>query len=149
MVAWLVKLLDSWCTGYLACARCSARGLFSSIGPNSIPDSCNDSLQLSTTKRCPNCSGTGKVWWYFFPSANGPLSPNCFKANMPIYFSRHYLSTLFKHTLSVWHNFWGLLGIFLFICLNLIAILQVMCPSCLCTGMAMTSEHDPRIDPFD
>lgn len=72
-------------SGYLACARCSARGLFSSIGPNSIPDSCNDSLQLSTTKRCPNCSGTGKV----------------------------------------------------------------MCPSCLCTGMAMTSEHDPRIDPFD
>ena len=28
-------------------------------------------------------------------------------------------------------------------------ILQVMCPTCLCTGMAMASEHDPRIDPFD
>lgn len=27
--------------------------------------------------------------------------------------------------------------------------LQVMCPTCLCTGMAMASEHDPRIDPFD
>uniref|UniRef100_A0A453NY04 Uncharacterized protein n=1 Tax=Aegilops tauschii subsp. strangulata TaxID=200361 RepID=A0A453NY04_AEGTS len=26
---------------------------------------------------------------------------------------------------------------------------QVMCPTCLCTGMAMASEHDPRIDPFD
>ncbi|KAF2311657.1 hypothetical protein GH714_025670 [Hevea brasiliensis] len=25
----------------------------------------------------------------------------------------------------------------------------VMCPTCLCTGMAMASEHDPRIDPFD
>ncbi|KAG9145380.1 hypothetical protein Leryth_008311 [Lithospermum erythrorhizon] len=24
-----------------------------------------------------------------------------------------------------------------------------MCPTCLCTGMAMASEHDPRIDPFD
>ncbi|KAG6504596.1 hypothetical protein ZIOFF_036930 [Zingiber officinale] len=48
-------------SGYLACARCSARGLFSSIGTNSISDVRNDSLQLSTTKRCPNCSGTGKV----------------------------------------------------------------------------------------
>ncbi|KAL9667060.1 hypothetical protein QQ045_001406 [Rhodiola kirilowii] len=26
---------------------------------------------------------------------------------------------------------------------------KVMCPTCLCTGMAMASEHDPRIDPFD
>ncbi|KAF7147153.1 hypothetical protein RHSIM_Rhsim03G0158100 [Rhododendron simsii] len=24
-----------------------------------------------------------------------------------------------------------------------------MCPTCLCTGMATASEHDPRIDPFD
>ncbi|OEL12798.1 hypothetical protein BAE44_0026182 [Dichanthelium oligosanthes] len=28
-------------------------------------------------------------------------------------------------------------------------VFQVMCPTCLCTGMAMASEHDPRIDPFD
>jgi len=26
---------------------------------------------------------------------------------------------------------------------------KVMCTSCFCTGMAMASEHDPRIDPFD
>ncbi|XP_072970212.1 protein ORANGE-LIKE, chloroplastic-like isoform X2 [Typha angustifolia] len=26
---------------------------------------------------------------------------------------------------------------------------KVMCPTCLCTGMAMASEHDPRIEPFD
>ena len=26
---------------------------------------------------------------------------------------------------------------------------KVMCTSCLCTGMAMVTEHDPRIDPFD
>ncbi|XVE63828.1 hypothetical protein DITRI_Ditri07aG0051800 [Diplodiscus trichospermus] len=26
---------------------------------------------------------------------------------------------------------------------------KVMCPTCLCKGMAMASEHDPRIDPFD
>lgn len=26
---------------------------------------------------------------------------------------------------------------------------QVMCTSCLCTGLAMATEHDPRIDPFD
>ncbi|CAM8978949.1 unnamed protein product [Rhodiola kirilowii] len=26
---------------------------------------------------------------------------------------------------------------------------KVMCPTCLCTGMEMASEHDPRIDPFD
>ena len=25
---------------------------------------------------------------------------------------------------------------------------KVMCTSCLCTGMAMVTEHDPRIDPF-
>ncbi|RWW19855.1 hypothetical protein GW17_00016063 [Ensete ventricosum] len=30
-----------------------------------------------------------------------------------------------------------------------VGCLQVMCPTCLCTGMAMASEHDPRIDPFD
>ncbi|KAI9076413.1 hypothetical protein K1719_041648 [Acacia pycnantha] len=42
-------------------------------------------LQVPTTRRCPNCSGAGKV----------------------------------------------------------------MCPTCLCTGMTMASEHDLRIDPFD
>jgi hypothetical protein len=26
---------------------------------------------------------------------------------------------------------------------------KVMCTSCLCTGMALATEHDPRIDPFD
>ncbi|KAG8374075.1 hypothetical protein BUALT_Bualt11G0093100 [Buddleja alternifolia] len=26
---------------------------------------------------------------------------------------------------------------------------SVMCPTCLCTGMLMASEHDPRIEPFD
>lgn len=25
---------------------------------------------------------------------------------------------------------------------------KVMCPTCLCTGMVMASEHDPRIEPF-
>jgi hypothetical protein len=25
---------------------------------------------------------------------------------------------------------------------------KVMCTSCLCTGVAMVTEHDPRIDPF-
>ena len=25
---------------------------------------------------------------------------------------------------------------------------KVMCPSCLCTGMTVSTEHDPRIDPF-
>ncbi|CAA3003748.1 ORANGE, chloroplastic, partial [Olea europaea subsp. europaea] len=29
------------------------------------------------------------------------------------------------------------------------ALTMVMCPTCLCRGMAMASEHDPRIDPFD
>ncbi|XP_073004596.1 protein ORANGE, chloroplastic-like [Typha latifolia] len=26
---------------------------------------------------------------------------------------------------------------------------KVMCPTCMCTRMAMASEHDPRIEPFD
>lgn len=30
------------------------------------------------------------------------------------------------------------------LCMN-----QVMCPTCLCTGMVTASEHDPRFDPFD
>ncbi|KAL9994417.1 hypothetical protein Hdeb2414_s0912g00960301 [Helianthus debilis subsp. tardiflorus] len=34
-------------------------------------------------------------------------------------------------------------------CSNCSGAGKVMCPTCLCTGMAMASEHDPRIDPFD
>ncbi|KAE8726958.1 putative valacyclovir hydrolase [Hibiscus syriacus] len=34
-------------------------------------------------------------------------------------------------------------------CLNYSGSGKVMCPTCLCTGMLMASEHDPRIDPFD
>ncbi|RVW98237.1 Protein ORANGE, chloroplastic [Vitis vinifera] len=34
-------------------------------------------------------------------------------------------------------------------CSNCSGAGKVMCPTCLCTGMEMASEHDPRIDPFD
>ncbi|CAL5404799.1 unnamed protein product [Camellia sinensis] len=34
-------------------------------------------------------------------------------------------------------------------CSNCSGAGKVMCPTCLCTGMAMASEHDPRINPFD
>ncbi|MCO5579441.1 hypothetical protein L7F22_033296 [Adiantum nelumboides] len=34
-------------------------------------------------------------------------------------------------------------------CPNCSGAARVMCPTCLCTGMEMASEHDPRIDPFD
>ncbi|CAN0879476.1 Protein ORANGE-LIKE, chloroplastic, partial [Linum grandiflorum] len=34
-------------------------------------------------------------------------------------------------------------------CPNCSSAGKVMCPTCLCTGMVMASEHDPRIDPFD
>lgn len=33
-------------------------------------------------------------------------------------------------------------------CPNCSGAAKVMCPTCLCTGMALASEHDPRIDPF-
>ncbi|MCO5610014.1 hypothetical protein L7F22_064249 [Adiantum nelumboides] len=33
-------------------------------------------------------------------------------------------------------------------CPNCSGAERVMCPTCLCTGTAMASEHDPRIDPF-
>ncbi|CAM6089542.1 unnamed protein product [Calypogeia fissa] len=33
-------------------------------------------------------------------------------------------------------------------CSNCAGAAKVMCPTCLCTGMALASEHDPRIDPF-
>jgi hypothetical protein len=34
-------------------------------------------------------------------------------------------------------------------CVNCSGAGKVMCPTCLCTGMALATEHDPRIDPFD
>ncbi|KVH94534.1 hypothetical protein Ccrd_003399 [Cynara cardunculus var. scolymus] len=34
-------------------------------------------------------------------------------------------------------------------CLSCSGAGKVMCPTCLCTGMVMASEHDHRIDPFD
>ncbi|KAJ7205319.1 hypothetical protein O6H91_Y486100 [Diphasiastrum complanatum] len=34
-------------------------------------------------------------------------------------------------------------------CPNCSGAAKVMCPTCLCTGMELASEHDPRIDPFD
>uniref|UniRef100_A0A2P2MYU5 Uncharacterized protein n=1 Tax=Rhizophora mucronata TaxID=61149 RepID=A0A2P2MYU5_RHIMU len=46
-------------TGYLACARCSASGVCSSINPISLSADCR--LQVHKTLRCPNCSGSGKV----------------------------------------------------------------------------------------
>ncbi|KAH7423779.1 hypothetical protein KP509_12G073300 [Ceratopteris richardii] len=33
-------------------------------------------------------------------------------------------------------------------CPNCSGAARVMCPTCLCTGTALASEHDPRIDPF-
>ncbi|WJX17932.1 hypothetical protein P8452_07787 [Trifolium repens] len=78
-------------TGYLACARCSTSGVCLNIDPISASGTSVRPLQVPTTKRCPNCSGAGKV-----------------------------------------HNPGA-----------------VMCPTCLCTGMKMASEHDLRIDPFD
>lgn len=33
-------------------------------------------------------------------------------------------------------------------CPNCSGAAKVMCPTCLCTGMTLASEHDPRIDPF-
>ncbi|KAL0926433.1 hypothetical protein M5K25_002666 [Dendrobium thyrsiflorum] len=47
--------------GYLACARCSASGVFASTEPVSVAHICGHSLQPPTIQRCPNCSGTGKV----------------------------------------------------------------------------------------
>ncbi|GAU51318.1 hypothetical protein TSUD_25390 [Trifolium subterraneum] len=78
-------------TGYLACARCSTSGVCLNIDPISASGTSVRPLQVPTTKRCPNCSGAGKV-----------RNPGA-----------------------------------------------VMCPTCLCTGMKMASEHDLRIDPFD
>lgn len=54
-------ILILWTVGYLACARCSASGVFLSIEPVSLPGGCDYPLQPPTTQRCPNCSGAGKV----------------------------------------------------------------------------------------
>lgn len=80
------KTMCKYClgTGYLACARCSTSGVCLDIDPISVSSASVRPLQVPKTRRCPNCSGAGKV----------------------------------------------------------------MCPTCLCTGMKMASEHDLRIDPF-
>ncbi|KAJ8899621.1 hypothetical protein K2173_018595 [Erythroxylum novogranatense] len=48
-------------TGYLACARCSARGVCLSIGPISLSIPSHHPSSMPITQRCINCSGTGKV----------------------------------------------------------------------------------------
>ncbi|KAJ6798186.1 protein ORANGE, chloroplastic-like isoform X1 [Iris pallida] len=48
-------------TGYLACARCSASGVFVSTEAVSIIGSCDHPLSPPSTNRCQNCSGAGKV----------------------------------------------------------------------------------------
>ncbi|XP_019428637.1 PREDICTED: protein ORANGE-LIKE, chloroplastic isoform X2 [Lupinus angustifolius] len=48
-------------TGYLACARCSASGVCLNVDPISVSNASVKQLQVPTTKRCPNCSGVGKV----------------------------------------------------------------------------------------
>lgn len=48
-------------TGYLACARCSASGVFLSIEPITLSSASDRPLQAPTTQRCLNCSGAGKV----------------------------------------------------------------------------------------
>ncbi|RZR73947.1 hypothetical protein BHM03_00030034 [Ensete ventricosum] len=105
--------------GYLVCARCSASGVFLSIESISIPDGCSGPLQPPTTQRCTNCSGTGKVYCYPF-------------------------AWFFKQVVE-----YQPIHLVIFLPLMELYLLQVMCPTCLCTGMAMASEHDPRIDPFD
>ena len=35
------------------------------------------------------------------------------------------------------------------VCNGCLGTTKVMCTTCLCTGMALVTEHDPRIDPFD
>lgn len=46
--------------GYLPCARCSASGML--LNSKSFSLSCDNGHNMwSTTERCPNCSGAGKV----------------------------------------------------------------------------------------
>nr|WCI15276.1 orange isoform X1 [Crocus sativus] len=57
------KMRCKYChgTGYLACARCSASGVFVSTEAVSIIGGCDHPLRPPSTQRCPNCSGAGKV----------------------------------------------------------------------------------------
>ncbi|OAY71669.1 protein ORANGE, chloroplastic-like [Ananas comosus] len=48
-------------TGYLACARCSASGMFVDIELNPITGGRDRPLKSGANQRCPNCSGSGKV----------------------------------------------------------------------------------------
>lgn len=48
-------------SGYLACARCSARGTCLSVEPISSSANASDhQIRVPTTERCLNCSGSGK-----------------------------------------------------------------------------------------
>lgn len=65
MSEFYVKLLCyticKFLTGYLACARCSTSGVCLNIDPISVSGTSVRPLQVPTTRRCPNCSGAGKV----------------------------------------------------------------------------------------
>jgi len=59
-IVYFIKFVILW-TGYLACARCSTSGVCLNINPISASGTSVRPLQVPTTKRCPNCSGAGKV----------------------------------------------------------------------------------------
>lgn len=135
--------IDAWScdlmAGYLACARCSASGVCLSVDPI-VTDAIDDPLRVPTTQRCPNCSGAGKVSQHCVPSLM--LNPSI-QWSYNVEFMLQMLSTwVMNKEKSKSRN--APIG-----SNSIVRGMQVMCPTCLCTGMLMASEHDPRIDPFD
>ncbi|KAG6419143.1 hypothetical protein SASPL_121355 [Salvia splendens] len=138
---------------YLSCACCSASGLCVSIEP--IVTSATDrSLNAPATRRCQNCSGSGKVFNYVILSYASPL---WLKKIYIISLSTASSNSLVFNDLAfdaIEMTFYAISNVTT-MQTNLrkkpdgFNVMEVMCPTCLCTGMIMASEHDPRIEPFD
>ncbi|OVA10025.1 hypothetical protein BVC80_1751g200 [Macleaya cordata] len=89
-----------------------------------------NNVEQQEKKRCKYCHGTG-----YLACARCSASGVCLSAE-PISISSAADRPLRAPTTKRCPNCSG-------------AGKQVMCPTCLCTGMLMASEQDPRIEPFD
>ncbi|KAF2563741.1 hypothetical protein F2Q70_00014084 [Brassica cretica] len=87
-----------------------------------------NNVKQQEKKRCKYCLGTG-----YLPCAKCSASGVCLTTD-PIKRTRASSRLLQAPTTESC----------VCSCMN-----QVMCPTCLCTGMVTASEHDPRFDPFD
>lgn len=119
------------------------------IEPVSTMNSESQPLSPPKTERCSNCSGAGKVG-HLMTIISMFISIRLTSRVKRIQMDEKIAGLFLSHPSNGDQSKLGIpvcseLGVFM----KFLSLLQVMCPTCLCTGMEMASEHDPRIDPFD